>query len=65
VTLSVFDVQGREVARPLAAAPLAAGEHRLRWEALDAAGRPLPSGVYFCRLDAAGRQASRALLLLK
>lgn len=65
VTLQILDVQGREVARPLAAALLPAGEHRLRWEAKDDAGRPLPSGVYFCRLEAAGQQASRTLLLLK
>lgn len=65
VTLQILDVQGREVARPLAAAALPAGEHRLRWEAKDAAGRPLASGVYFCRLEAAGQQASRTLLLLK
>lgn len=65
VTLRILDVQGREVARPLSGVSLPAGEQRLRWEALDDAGRPLPSGVYFCRLSAGGEQASRALLLLK
>ncbi len=65
VTLRILDVQGREVARPLAAASLPAGEHRLRWEARDAHGAPLPSGAYFCRLEAGGLSASRTLLLIK
>ncbi len=65
VTLRILDVLGREVARPLAAAPLPAGEHRLRWEARGADGAPLASGAYFCRLEAGGLRASRTLLLVK
>lgn len=57
--LAVFDALGREVA-VLREGVLEAGSHRARF---DAAG--LPSGVYFYRLDVAGRTATRAMLLLK
>lgn len=50
--LRVFDLAGREVGR----APFAEdrGTWRARWEALDAAGRPLAAGLYFARAGAAG-----------
>ena len=46
--LRVFDVSGREVAR---VAVVAEGDHGLaRWNARDAAGGLLPSGLYFGRV---------------
>jgi hypothetical protein len=47
VTLEVFDVRGRRVAR-LADGVLEAGAHEARWSA------PGPAGVYFARLRAMG-----------
>ena len=43
----MFDVSGREVARVMI---VPEGDHGLaRWNARDAAGLPLPSGLYFGR----------------
>ena len=58
VTLAVYDAQGRRV-RLLADATLPAGEHTLRWEGDDDAGRALAAGLYFVRLEAAGRTRVR------
>jgi subtilisin family serine protease len=53
VALDVLDAAGRRVRR-LAAGGFAAGEHSVRWDGRDAAGRGAPAGLYFVRLDAAG-----------
>ncbi|MCX6600949.1 MAG: T9SS type A sorting domain-containing protein [bacterium] len=61
-SLRIFDVLGREVAVP-ARGVQDAGEHQAHWNATG-----LPSGLYFCRLDAAGGTANHAtqkLMLLK
>ena len=65
VTLEVFDLAGRRVARLLDGATLPAGEQRLRWQAVDEQGRPLASGIYFARLSAGGHVSTRKLTLLK
>jgi len=50
VTAEVFTVSGRRVWS--ASTPADAGRGTLRWDGVDADGRPLPSGVYFARLKA-------------
>ncbi|HEY3294072.1 MAG TPA: T9SS type A sorting domain-containing protein [bacterium] len=59
VTLKVFDVLGREVAR-LKDGVMAAGEHRIVFD-----GTNLPSGVYFYRMDTNQYVQTRKMLLLK
>jgi hypothetical protein len=62
LSLRIFDILGREVS-VLASGVQDAGEYQAHW---DASG--LPSGLYFCRLDAAGAKAYHAtqkLMLLK
>jgi len=46
VSLAIYDLRGREVARLVEEAQPAGG-HQVRWDA-----REVPSGVYFCRLEA-------------
>ena len=53
VTLSVFDVNGRLV-RVLQNGVVAGGGRTTSWDGRDAKGRAVASGVYFCRLHAAG-----------
>ena len=48
VTLKVFDIAGRAI-ETLIQGEVPAGEHRLQWSA-----QGLPSGVYFCRMEAGG-----------
>lgn len=52
--LDVLDVTGRRVGT---LSP-AAGARTARWDGADGAGRPLPAGVYFFRLDDGGAPAS-------
>jgi parallel beta-helix repeat protein len=57
--LSIYDVSGR-IVETLVDAVQPAGEHVVEWNA-DA----FPSGIYFCRLEAAGVTQTRKLVLLK
>lgn len=50
VALTVFDGHGRQTAQ-LLDDYLAPGSHQVNWNARSADGSPLPSGVYFCRLQ--------------
>lgn len=59
VRLEVFDVQGRRVAR-LHEGDRPAGVHRVEWEA-----GSLPSGLYLCRIEAAGASQAEKLILLR
>jgi hypothetical protein len=60
VTLTVFDILGREVAL-LENGVREAGIHEVTYRA----GRNLASGIYYCRLNAAGMQETIRLLLVK
>jgi len=51
VRISVHDARGRELVR-LADRGYAVGRHGVSWEGLDEAGRTVPAGVYFLRLEA-------------
>ncbi|MBD3336590.1 MAG: hypothetical protein GF355_13845 [Candidatus Eisenbacteria bacterium] len=53
VTLRVYDVAGRRI-RTLAEGDLPAGRHHWIWDGFDDDRRPVGSGVYFYRLEAAG-----------
>jgi hypothetical protein len=64
VTLTIYDARGREVRR-IASGDFARGTHDARWNATDAAGSRVGSGVYFVRLEIDGRtiDAQRVVLL--
>lgn len=51
--LDFYDVTGRRIATPFAGT-LKAGAHEIAWDLAGASGR-VPAGVYFARLEAAGR----------
>ena len=65
VTLRVFDVGGRVVRVLEAGVFHSGGFHSVRWDGHDDAGQPMPSGSYFCRLDAAGQTLTQKMLLAK
>ncbi len=62
VSLRIHDLSGRVVALVRDGVETA-GWHEAHWNGADDAGQPVPSGVYFYRLVAAGRDESRRLLL--
>jgi hypothetical protein len=64
VRLGVYDLAGRRM-RELAAGRLAAGSHTARWDGRDASGAAVGSGLYFVRLDAAGRTLTRTVVRMK
>jgi subtilisin-like proprotein convertase family protein len=64
IDLAVFDVAGRRV-MTLFSGIGEAGSHEAIWRGLDEAGRVMPSGIYFYRLQAEGRTLTRKLMLLQ
>jgi len=65
VTLEVYDVSGRRVARLLDGAVLAAGRYEVPWHGQTDDGRPLASGIYGFRLLAGGESRLGKITLLK
>ncbi len=65
VTLRILDTSGREVRHLLDDVHRSAGEVQLAWDGLDNSGQPLPSGVYFCEVEAGEYRATRKMTLLK
>lgn len=64
VELAIYDILGKAVSR-LSIGTREAGYHRLQWEALDARGQELPSGIYIARLVTPEYSRSVKLVLLK
>ena len=65
VRLEVFNVAGRRVRTLIDAEVVAGRNHRVIWNALDAAGRRAASGVYLVRLAAPDLTAVRRAVLLE
>jgi len=64
VSLKIYDITGRLV-RTLKDATLDAGYYTVIWDGRDNKGRPVATGVYFYRLEAAGKIATKKLVRLK
>jgi hypothetical protein len=63
VTIKVFDILGNEIATLLDEEKYA-GFYKLTWDAVSARGE-LPSGVYFCRMQAGNFVQIKKMLLLR
>jgi hypothetical protein len=63
--LTVYDSSGRLVRTLVDEASMEGGPRAAAWDGTDDAGRPLSSGVYFARLEAAGESVTRKMVLLK
>jgi hypothetical protein len=61
VTLSIYDLSGREV-RTLVHGFQPAGAYTASWDGTDAAGRPVTAGIYFYRLRAGKETLTRKLV---
>lgn len=64
VQIQIYDQQGREI-RSLVHQTMGAGYHEVVWNGLNDDGRTIPSGIYFCKLKAAGQNLSRQMTFLK
>jgi hypothetical protein len=64
VRLKVFDVEGRLV-RDLVDGPIETGEQMVLWDGRSARGDVAASGVYFVRLEVAGKTLTGKAIMLK
>jgi hypothetical protein len=64
VTITLRDVTGRYVRR-LPGGLQPAGRHAIEWDGTDDGGRALPTGVYFCRMQAGRMADSRRVALVR
>jgi len=62
--LAIYDARGRLV-RVLLDRAVPAGRTAVSWDGLDAAGREVPSGAYFLRLEADGRNQTEGMTLVR
>ncbi len=62
VHVEVVDATGRTV-KDLAHGVYPRGRHNLTWNLRDELGRRVPSGVYFCTMDAGSKRTSRKVVL--
>ena len=62
--VGVYDLLGRPV-RSLLNEDRPAGRQEVTWNGADDQGRPVPSGTYLCRLEAAGEVVLRRVQLVK
>jgi hypothetical protein len=64
VSLRIYNIRGQKVVT-LMDRMLKAGRHTVGWNGCDIAGRPLASGVYFCRLQAGRRTKTIKMMMVK
>jgi subtilisin-like proprotein convertase family protein len=64
VRMVVYNVAGQEVA-VIADGLYEAGVHSLSWDGTGAGGRPVASGIYFCRLKAGEFMATKQMVFMR
>lgn len=64
IRLDIHDLAGRLV-KNLVAGSFGSGDHQVRWNGTDAAGRAVASGTYFVRLHGAGTSQVRPMTLVR
>jgi hypothetical protein len=64
VRLAIYDIAGRHV-RTLMEERATAGRHTVRWNGRDRNDRPIPSGVYLCRLQTPTMTQTRRLVCVR
>jgi len=64
VVAAIYNTLGQKV-RTLLDAPMVAGYHTVAWNGANDAGQPLPSGIYFFRLQAGSNSYIQKMLMTK
>ncbi len=62
--VAVYNVLGAKVA-VLARGVMKAGRYEAQWNGRDGANRPVPAGLYLCRLTAGGASVQKTMMLVK
>jgi hypothetical protein len=65
IDLAVYDPAGRCVRHLASGARFGAGSYRLAWRGEDDAGRPVPAGVYVCRLGSGTGSWTRRVIAIR
>lgn len=63
-SLKIFNIKGQFV-KELLASELPKGRHCATWDATDAQGRKVASGIYFIKVESGGETALRKAILMK
>jgi hypothetical protein len=64
IRVGVYDIRGGRIAE-LTDQQYQAGEHSVEWQGRDSAGRAVPSGEYFFRVEIGGQVETRKAMLLR
>ncbi len=64
VSLNIYNIKGQLV-RSLVNNSLAVGSHKIVWDGTNDLGNGVVSGVYFAKLDSAGKKLTQKMILLK
>jgi len=64
LVLRIFNVLGQEI-RAFLQTPIAPGRMTIQWDGLDQRSVPVPSGVYFCRLETGDVRVERKLFRMR
>ncbi len=64
VKFSIYNVQGRLI-RTLVNEVKNAGTHAVVWNGLDKGGKPVSSGIYFCRLSTDTKEGMKKLIVVR
>ena len=65
VTIKIFDLAGREVAKLLEKVEMPPGLHQRVWDGRDARGRLVPNGIYFYRLTAGSEVRTMKMMVIR
>ncbi len=64
VSLEIYNVLGQKV-RTLANKRMVGGLYTFSWDGMDDSGKPLPSGIYLCRLKSDNKVMTKKISLLR
>jgi len=63
--LEIFNIKGQKIKSFESHPELVEGRHSIIWNGTDESNRPVPSGIYFYKLQAGDQELTRKMVLLK
>ncbi|NIT61225.1 MAG: T9SS type A sorting domain-containing protein [Aliifodinibius sp.] len=65
ISLTIYDLTGKEVIRLINPQMHASGEHEIAWNGINQTGKEVSSGIYLYELRAEGFKQVRKMLFIK